>query len=123
MMLPKSYTSPSESTSSGSILRKLYSCPARTRTVNAPFHSVKVGTPVDATLLDVVSDDADVLVAVGPRVLVPEADHVSQFVNHNSKLIAVLPYGDGLRASTPPPHVGAAPAGGDTALLNYIYNI
>lgn len=114
MMLPKSYTSPSESTSSGSIFRKLYSCPGQTHAVNTAFRCVQVSTPVDGTFLDVVSDDADVLVAVGPRVLVPEADHVSQFVNHNSKLIAVFPDGDGLRASTPPPHVGAAPAGGDT---------
>lgn len=64
---------------------------------------------MDATLLDVVPDDADVLVAVGPGVLVPEADHMTQFMHHNPKLIAVLPNGDGLRASPPPPHVGAAP--------------
>lgn len=64
---------------------------------------------MDATSLDVVPDDADVLVAVGPGVLVPEADHVTQFMHHDPKLIAVLPNGDGLRASPPPPYVGAAP--------------
>lgn len=67
-----------------------------------------------ATWLDVLSEDADVLVAVRPRVLVPEADHVSQLVSHYSKLVAVFADGDGLRAAPPPAHVGAAAGGGDT---------
>lgn len=61
--------------------------------------------------MDVVSDDAYMLVTIGASVLVPEADHVAEFMHHDAKLIAVLPDGDGLRASTSPPNVGATPAG------------
>lgn len=67
-----------------------------------------------STLLDVVSDDADMLVAVRTSVFVPEADHVAELMHHNAKLIAVLPYGDGLGTTASPPHVGTTPAGGDT---------
>ena len=63
------------------------------------------------TWLNVVPDDADVLVTVRPRVLVPEADHVTQLVHHNAKLVAVLADGDGLGASTPAAHIRAAPVG------------
>lgn len=57
------------------------------------------------------------VVTVGSRVLVPEADDVAELVHHDAELVAVLPDGDGLRTAAPPPHVGAAPAGredGDT---------
>lgn len=119
-MLPKSYTSPRESTSSGSIFRKLYSCPGQAhiqsphdmQNQNGPTAAVRSGAPrINSTWLDVVSDDAHVLVAVRTRVLVPEADHVAELVHHNAKLIAVLSYGDGLRAPAPPAHVGATPGG------------
>lgn len=63
------------------------------------------------TCLDVVSDDAYMLVTVWPSVLVPEADHMAEFMDHDAKLIAVLPDGDGLRTSTSPPYIGATPAG------------
>ena len=36
---------------------------------------------------------------VGSRVLVPESHHVSQLVNHDPELVAVLPNGDGLKYS------------------------
>ena len=70
--------------------------------------------PPEAALtgLDVVADDGHVVVAVGPRVLVPEADHVTQLVHHDAELIAVLPDGNGLRAPPAAPHLGAAPGGG-----------
>lgn len=75
-------------------------------------HEFRSGAPwINSTWLDVVSDDAHVLVAVRTRVLVPEADHVAELVHHDAKLIAVLPYGDGLRAPAPPAHVGATPGG------------
>lgn len=67
-------------------------------------------THSDGTWLDVVSDDAYMLVSVRTCVLVPEADHVAKFMHHDAKLVAVLPYGDGLRAAASPSHVGAAPA-------------
>ncbi|TNN43755.1 hypothetical protein EYF80_046064 [Liparis tanakae] len=57
------------------------------------------------------------LVSVRPCVFVPEADHVAEFMNHNAKLITVLSDGDGLRAATSPPHVGATPAGGGDVQL------
>ena len=37
------------------------------------------------------------IIPVWPRVLVPESDDMSQFVNDNSKLIAVVADGYGLR--------------------------
>ena len=130
-MLPKSYTSPSELTSPGSIFRKLYSCPAHTQRVTGPIGRWAHTRPFtrlhlsDSTWLDVVSDDAYVLVAVRARVFVPEADHVAELVHHDAKLIAVLPYGDGLGAGASPPHVGATPAGGDTVqghILQHLKN-
>lgn len=66
------------------------------------------------TWLDVVSDDAYMLVTVRTCVFVPEANHMAQFMHHDAKLIAVLSYRDGLRAAASPPHVGATPAGGNT---------
>jgi len=135
-MLPKSYTSPRESTSPGSIFRKLYSCPihtqnqltkrkekhlerlwARTHTHTHRHTHLHTHTHSNSTWLDVVSDDAYMLVSVRACVFVPEADHVAEFMNHNAKLITVLSDGDGLRAATSPPHVGATPAGGDTVQL------
>ena len=67
---------------------------------------------VNSTWLDVVSDDAYMLIAVWARVFMPEADHVAQLMDHDAKLIAVLSYGDGLRAAASPPHIGATPTGG-----------
>lgn len=77
------------------------------------FTRIHVNTPaVNNTWLDVVSDDAYMLVTVRTRVFMPEADHVAKFMDHNAKLITVLSYGDGLRAATSPPHIGATPEGG-----------
>ena len=87
-----------------------------------PFTRLHLG---NSTWLDVVSDDADVLVTVRTCVFVPEADHVAELVHHDAKLIAVLPYGDGLGAAASPPHVGATPAGGDTVqghILQHLKN-
>lgn len=61
------------------------------------------------TWLNVVPDDADVLVAVRPRVLVPEANHMTQLVHHDAKLVTVLANGDGLGTSAPPAHKRTAP--------------
>lgn len=131
-MLPKSYTSPSESTSPGSIFRKLYSCPSHKRIVSglnarrniwSTYGSTRihVRTPeANSTCLDVVSDDAYVLVTVRTCVFVPEADHVAELMHHDAKLITVLSYRDGLRAAASPPHVGATPAGGDTVQVHIL---
>uniref|UniRef100_A0A6B0VDP4 Uncharacterized protein n=1 Tax=Ixodes ricinus TaxID=34613 RepID=A0A6B0VDP4_IXORI len=73
-----------------------------------------VGELVEVVLLpghDVLVDDVHVGVPVGPRVLVPEAHHVSQLVYHDAKLVAVLPDRDGLRAVATLAHERAAPAG------------
>ena len=72
---------------------------------------------VNSTWLDVVSDDAYMLIAVWTRVFMPEADHVAQLMDHNAKLIAVLSYGDSLRAAASPPHIGATPAGRGLTLI------
>lgn len=61
------------------------------------------------TWLNVVSDDADVLISIGSRVLVPETDHVTQFVHHNAKLVTVFADGYGLGTPSAAAHVGAAP--------------
>lgn len=61
------------------------------------------------TWLNVVPDNADVFVSVGPRVLVPESDHVTQLVHHNAKLVTVFPNGYSLGAPTATTHIGAAP--------------
>lgn len=63
------------------------------------------------TWLDVAPDDADVLVAVRARVLMPEADHMTQLMNHDAELVTVLPNGDGLGATAPPAHIRTAPVG------------
>lgn len=71
------------------------------------------------TRLDVLPDDGDVVVAVGARVLVPEADDVAQLVHHDAEFVAVFADGDGLGAPSPAAHVGAAPGGeepGDSQL-------
>lgn len=66
------------------------------------------------TWLDVVPDDADMFVSVGPGVLVPETNHMAKLMNHYSKLVTVLSYGDGLGTATPAAHIGTAPAGSNT---------
>lgn len=52
------------------------------------------------TCHDIVPDDLDVVVSIRPRVLVPEANHVAQLVDHDAELVAVLSDGDGLSATT-----------------------
>lgn len=63
------------------------------------------------TWLDVLAHDGDVAVSVRPRVLMPEADDMTQFMDHNAELVTVLADGDGLGAPTTAAHVGAAPGG------------
>lgn len=41
----------------------------------------------------------------------PEADDVTQLVDHDAKLVTVLADGDGLGAPATAAHVGAAPGG------------
>lgn len=57
---------------------------------------------------DVLEDDLNVGVSIRSRVFVPKSDHVSQLVHHDSKFVAVLPYGDGLRTRSPFSHEGTA---------------
>lgn len=73
------------------------------------------------TCLDVISDNTNMLIAVGTCMLVPEADHVAQFMHNDPKLVTILSYGDGLGTSAPPAHVGATPAVGDTVFRGDIY--
>lgn len=63
------------------------------------------------TRLDVVAYDADVVVSVRPRVLMPESYHVPELMHHDSKLVAVLADGNGLGSASPAAHVGATPSG------------
>ena len=46
---------------------------------------------------DVLPVDGDPVVPVWSRVLVPEANDVTQLMHHDAKLVAILPYRDGLR--------------------------
>lgn len=43
--------------------------------------------------------------------LMPEANDVTQLVDHDAELVAVLANGDGLGAPATAAHVGAAPGG------------
>ena len=47
---------------------------------------------------DVFGDDLHVRVTVGTRMFMPEADHMTELVNHNPQLIAILADTDRLRA-------------------------
>lgn len=60
------------------------------------------------TWLNVVPDDADVLVPIGSRVFVPEANHVAQLVHHDAKLVTVFADGYGLGTPSAATHVGTA---------------
>lgn len=65
--------------------------------------------PGSLTWLDVIPDDGHVIVTVGPRVLVPEADDVTQFVHHDAKFVTVLAYGDSLGPVATTTHIGTTP--------------
>lgn len=64
---------------------------------------------IGLTWLDVIPDDGHVIVTVGPRVFVPEANDVAQFMHHNAKLVTVLSYGDGLGPVSTTTHIGTTP--------------
>lgn len=51
-------------------------------------------------------------VPIGPGVFVPESDHVSQLVDHDAELVAVLADGDRLSPVAATTHETAAPGGG-----------
>ena len=59
---------------------------------------------------DVLVNDLHVLVAVGARVLVPEADDVPQLVHHDAELVTVFADGDGLGPIASLAHVGTTAA-------------
>lgn len=61
------------------------------------------------TWLDVIPDDGHVIVTVRPRVLVPEANDVTQFVHHNAELVTILAYGDSLGPVATTTHIGTTP--------------
>lgn len=61
------------------------------------------------TWLDVIPDNGHVIVTVRPRVLMPEANDVTQFVNHDAKLVTVLAYGDSLGPVATTTHIGTTP--------------
>lgn len=61
------------------------------------------------TWLNVFSNNADVFISVRPCVFVPESNHMTQFMHHNSELVAVFPDWYGLRPTSTTTHIGAAP--------------
>lgn len=61
------------------------------------------------TWLDVIPDDSHMIVTVGPRVLMPEADDVAQFVHHDAKLVTVLADGYSLGPVATTTHIGTTP--------------
>lgn len=48
------------------------------------------------TTHDILPDDIDVVISIRTGVFVPEPNHVSQFVHHNAKLVAIFPDADSL---------------------------
>lgn len=54
-------------------------------------------------------NDLNVSVSVGSGVFVPEADDVSQLVDDDAELVAILADGDGLGPVATPAHERAAP--------------
>jgi len=59
---------------------------------------------------DVLEDDLNVIVSVGSRVFVPEADHVTKLVHDDAELVAVLADRDRLRTVAALSHERTAPA-------------
>ena len=57
---------------------------------------------------NVLADDVDVVVAIGSGMFVPEADDVTQLVDDDAELVAILADGYGLRPVAPFAHEGAA---------------
>ena len=53
---------------------------------------------------DVLGDNVHVFIAIRPRVFVPEADHVTQFVHDDAEFVAVFADGDRLGPVTTAPH-------------------
>lgn len=51
----------------------------------------EIGGEISLTRHDIVTDDLHMTVAIRSRVLVPETNHVAQFVNHYAELVAILP--------------------------------
>lgn len=78
----------------------------------------KLKTSGHLTDHDVFPNDLDPLVSVRAGVLVPESNHVTQLVNHDTKLVAVLPDGDGLRSIASLAHKGATPGGNSKIMIN-----
>ena len=67
------------------------------------------------TWLDALPDDFNMVFAVRAGVLVPEANHMAQFVHHNTKLVAVFADGDGLGTISPLAHETATTVTGEVA--------
>lgn len=61
------------------------------------------------TWLNVVPDNTDVFVSIRPCVFVPEANHMTQLMHHNAKLVTVFPNGYGLGSPSTATHIGTAP--------------
>ena len=59
---------------------------------------------------DMLVDDIDEVIAVWPRVFVPEAAHVTQLMHHDAELVAVLADADHLRTAATLAHERTAPA-------------
>ena len=60
------------------------------------------------TWLDVFPYDSHMVISVWPRVLMPKAYHMAQFMNDDSKFITVLANRDCLRPISTPTYIGAA---------------
>jgi hypothetical protein len=56
-----------------------------------------LAAPVFLTCHYVLTYDLDVVIAVGPCVLMPEANHMPQLMYHNAELVTVLANRDSLR--------------------------
>lgn len=73
------------------------------------FHTIVLLPRKALTWLDVFSYDGHMVISIRPCVLMPEAYHVTQFMNNNSKFITVLANGDCLRSIPSSTHIGTAP--------------
>lgn len=72
-------------------------------------HIIAEGLLRGPTWLNIIPDNADVFVSVGPCVFVPEPNHMTQLVHHDAKLVTVFPNGYGLGASSTTTHIRTAP--------------
>lgn len=62
-------------------------------------HQKKRGFHERLTFFDIFAQNLYIVISVWPSVFVPKANHVTQFMNNDAKLITILSDGNGLGSS------------------------